>query len=195
MFNHLPQGIKISISRSIKTSFERYIRKINWDEKCYDFDDFVEEWRNYSRKNSSWFNNIDDQMKADPEFHRQLAKKMNEMIDKIISTPPTKKQMEEIESLIKQLGIKDKDYCCKAEANYLVDKLRTELQRKNKHNEDGASEKNSKTAGIMHHQAFKKELPNKEYTRKEIEKIINRAKAEMRVDQGDYYSQDQNNIQ
>lgn len=120
---------------------------------------------------------------------------MNEMIDKIITTPPTKKQMEEIDALIKQLGIEDIDYCCKAEANYLVDKLRLELQKKNKHNEEGASEKNIKAAGIAYYQAFNEELPKKEYTNKEIEEIINRARAEMRVNQVEDYNQHQNNFQ
>jgi hypothetical protein len=122
MFNQLSSGTKISITRSIKTAFEQYMAKISWDEDKYELQDFVQLWRTYINESASWFNNLDDQIKNDPIFHEELAVKINETIEKILSEPPTEEQMNEIDSLQKDLGT-DYDYSCKVEAKFLLDKL------------------------------------------------------------------------
>jgi hypothetical protein len=122
MFNQLSSGTKISITRSIKTAFEQYMAKISWDEDKYELQDFVQLWRTYINESASWFNNLDDQIKNDPKFHEELAVKINETIEKILSEPPTEEQMNEIDSLQKDLGT-DYDYSCKVEAKFLLDKL------------------------------------------------------------------------
>ncbi|MEW9110789.1 hypothetical protein [Cytobacillus gottheilii] len=122
-FKDLSQGIKISVSRSITTSFERYMSNIQWDEEQFDIQRFVSEWQEYIQNHSSWYSQVSDEMKADPEFHQELAAKINEIIEKIFSEKPTDEQMEEIESLQKQTG-KEMDYSCKMEAKYVIEQLK-----------------------------------------------------------------------
>ncbi|MGD6943613.1 hypothetical protein ACQCT6_16475 [Cytobacillus gottheilii] len=122
-FKDLSQGIKISVSRSITTSFERYMINIQWDEEQFDIQRFVSEWQEYIQNHSSWYSQVSDEMKADPEFHQELAAKINEIIEKIFSEKPTDEQMEEIESLQKQTG-KEMDYSCKMEAKYVIEQLK-----------------------------------------------------------------------
>lgn len=124
MFNQLPQGIKISISRSISTAFEQYMKNIEWDEKKYNLQDFINQWREYAEKNASWFDKIDQEIKEDLQFHEDLAKKINETIEKILMEPPTQSQMDELDRLIKKLNIEDIDYSCKAEAKYHIERLK-----------------------------------------------------------------------
>lgn len=124
MFNQLPQGIKISISRSISTAFEQYMKNIEWDEKKYNLQDFINQWREYAEKNASWFDKIDQNIKEDLQFHEDLAKKINETIEKILMEPPTQSQMDELDRLIKKLNIEDIDYSCKAEAKYHIERLK-----------------------------------------------------------------------
>ncbi|KAB2332536.1 hypothetical protein [Bacillus mesophilum] len=122
-FKDLSQGIKISVSRSITTSFERYMSNIQWDEEQFDIQRFVSEWQEYIQNHSSWYSQVSDEMKADPEFHQELAAKINEIIEKIFSEKPSDEQMEEIESLQKQTG-KEMDYSCKMEAKYVIEQLK-----------------------------------------------------------------------
>lgn len=129
MFKDLSPGIKISITRSITTSFENYMNEIGWNEKVFSMEKFVEEWRNYIHANSSWYDKMDDDIKNNPVFHEQLAVKINETIDKILSEEPTKNQMDEIEKLQKELG-EEFDYSCKTEAKYVIELLKEELKKK-----------------------------------------------------------------
>lgn len=129
MFKDLSPGIKISITRSITTSFENYMNEIGWNEKVFSMEKFVEEWRNYIHANSSWYDKMDDDIKNNPVFHEQLAAKINETIDKILSEEPTKDQMDEIEKLQKELG-EEFDYSCKTEAKYVIELLKEELKKK-----------------------------------------------------------------
>jgi hydroxymethylpyrimidine pyrophosphatase-like HAD family hydrolase len=129
MYKDLSPGVKISISRSITTSFEQYMAKIQWDEKSFNLQDFASDWREYITKHSSWYDKLDSGVKADPSFHEDLAAKMNETIDKILSEEPTAEQIEEIESLQKDLG-EEVDFSCKSEAKYLIDWMKKELKKK-----------------------------------------------------------------
>ncbi|MDX8361103.1 hypothetical protein ACSVDA_07490 [Cytobacillus sp. Hm23] len=130
MFKNLPHGIKISISRSISAAFEQYMNKIEWNEEKYDTNDFIQHWRHYADKNASWFDKIEDEIKENPLFHEQLADKINETIEKLLSEQPTNDQIQQIESLVNELQIEDIDYACKSEAKYHIDQL-TKAVKKN----------------------------------------------------------------
>ncbi|MBS4175445.1 hypothetical protein [Bacillus sp. FJAT-49736] len=122
MFNELSPGIKISISRSISTVFEQYMEKIQWDENKYSLEDFIHEWKEYINNHASWFDQVSDEIKEDPSFHEDLALKINETIEKILSEEPTPDQLEQIEQLQKELKT-DYSYSCKAEAKFLIQYL------------------------------------------------------------------------
>lgn len=129
MFKDLSSGIKISISRSISTVFEQYMNQIGWNEKKFDMKDFMKEWSHYINHNASWYDKIDDAIKNNPVFHEELADKMNQTINKILSEEPTKDQMDEIESLQQKLG-EEHDYSNKTEAKYVIDLLKEKLKKK-----------------------------------------------------------------
>lgn len=130
MFKKLAPGIKISITRSITTVFENYMATIDWNEKKFSMNDFMKHWGDYIHSSSSWFNKLDEDIKRNPEFHQELAEKINETIDKILSEEPTKEQMEEIEKLQETLG-EEYDYSCKSEAKYLIEKLKEQIKKNN----------------------------------------------------------------
>lgn len=131
-FKELSQGIKISISRSITTAFEQYMNNIEWNDNRFHLQSFVDEWRHYINHHSSWYNQISDEMKADAEFHEELADRINSTLDKILSEEPTAAQIEEIDSLQKELK-EDVSYSCKMEAKYVIEKMKEQL-KKNKNN-------------------------------------------------------------
>jgi hypothetical protein len=129
MFKEFSPGIKISITRSITTSFEKYMNDIGWNEEKFNIEKFVQEWKHYITGSSSWYDKISDEVKNDPTFHEQLAEKINETIDKILSEAPTKEQMAEIEDLQKEWG-EEFDYSCKTEAKYVIEKYKELLKKK-----------------------------------------------------------------
>ena len=101
---------------------------IQWDEKKYDLQEFIGYWRDYAQKNASWFKKIDDEIKSNPDFHEELAAKINEVIEKVLTEPPTEQEMEELDNLIAQLGIADIDYTCRTEAKYHIERLKEKLK-------------------------------------------------------------------
>ncbi|MEN8701962.1 hypothetical protein [Bacillus infantis] len=129
MYKDLSPGVKISITKSISTSFEQYMNKISWNDEKFDLQDFVNGWQEYIKNHASWYGQLSDETKADPEFHEQLAVKINETIEKILSEEPTKEQMEMIEKLQRELG-QEYDYSCRTEAKQLIEKLQQQLQDK-----------------------------------------------------------------
>jgi hypothetical protein len=122
MLKNLSSGTKISITRSIKTSFEQYMASIQWQENKFDIQDFISAWRSYINEYASWYKNLSDETKNDVEFHQELALKINETIEKILSEKPTPEQIETLENLQEQSGT-DYDYSCKLEAKYLIELL------------------------------------------------------------------------
>lgn len=128
-FKDLSQGIKISISRSITTSFESYMNGINWTEDKFNMQNFVAEWREYIINHASWYSQISEETKADSEFHEHLAVKINEVINKILSEKPSQAQMDEISELQEQLG-EEYDYSCKMEAKYVIEQMKEKLKKK-----------------------------------------------------------------
>jgi len=115
----LSQGIKISISLSVTTTFEKYMEKIAWSEDKFNMVDFMSEWKDYITTQSSWYAQLDDSVKNDPEFHRELAVKINDIITKTLNESPTKEQIDIIDGHAKITG-EDYDYSCKMEAKYVI---------------------------------------------------------------------------
>lgn len=115
----LARSIKISISLSVTTAFEKYMEKIQWDENKFNMIDFMNEWKEYISTQSSWYEQLDESIKNSPEFHEELAHKINSIIDKVLNDPPTKEQ-EEIISGHAAITGEDYDYSCKMEAKYII---------------------------------------------------------------------------
>lgn len=132
MYQTLPQGIKVSISHSIKKAFKLYMESIHWDDDKYDSDEFVQYWHDYSKKHAAWVKDVEEEKMQDPTFQEELVKKVNEIIKNTIETEPTHKQIEEINQLVEELGTDDVDYCCKAEAEFKIEKLSKQLQSSKK---------------------------------------------------------------
>ncbi|MCM3540294.1 hypothetical protein [Priestia endophytica] len=123
MLKDLPQGVKVSITRSITKAFEDYMSEIKWNESQYSSNAFIDQWKTYIRNNASWFKKIDESMKESPEFHQELAVKINETIQKVVTEPPTEEQVAQLERLTKEQGNINVDYSCKDEARFWIHKF------------------------------------------------------------------------
>ncbi|MBW9234773.1 hypothetical protein JQK62_21530, partial [Leptospira santarosai] len=84
MYKELPTGVKSSITRSIKTVFENYMASIEWSENRFKMEDFIHAWRIYISESASWTDKVSEECKQDPAFHEEVAKKMNQVIDKTL---------------------------------------------------------------------------------------------------------------
>ncbi|WP_088041637.1 hypothetical protein [Bacillus sp. EAC] len=123
MLKNLPRGTKISITNSIKTAFELYMRNLEWDLEAYSWDGFLAEWKSYNELNASWQSTVEESILNSEQFHQELAIKMNEDITKMLNDDPTEDQIQQIEQLVKQLNVEDPSYSCKLEAKYHIERL------------------------------------------------------------------------
>lgn len=130
MLKNLPHGVKISISRSITTAFEKYMKEIKWNENKYNIEEFMKGWQVYAGKNSSWLEQIDDSVKNNPTFHQELADKINQSIKKVLTEDPKEDQIQELERLTKKLNMDEVEFSCRAEANYLIEVLKEKVKNK-----------------------------------------------------------------
>lgn len=127
MYKQLSSGVKISITRSISTSFEAYLASIDWDEEKFSMENYMVCWQNYFKDNAAWIDKIPQDILLSEEFHTEIAKKMDEVIAKILNEEPTEKQLQEIAKLQKKLGT-DYTFDCKAEAAYVEQLLKNKLK-------------------------------------------------------------------
>ena len=127
MYKQLSSGVKISITRSISTSFEAYLASIGWDEEKFSMEDYMVSWQTYFKDNAAWIEKVPTDVLLSPEFHEEKKKKMDEVIAKILNEAPTEKQQKEIAELQKQLGT-DYKFECKAEAAYVEQLLKHKLK-------------------------------------------------------------------
>lgn len=127
MYKQLSSGVKISITRSISTSFEAYLASIGWDEEKFSMEDYMISWQAYFKENAAWIDKVPADVLLSEEFHAEIAKKMDEVIAKILNEPPTEKQKQEIAKLQKQLGT-NYSFDCKAEAAYVEQLLKNKLK-------------------------------------------------------------------
>ncbi|MFC7685803.1 hypothetical protein [Ureibacillus sp. GCM10028918] len=128
MYKQLSSGVKISITRSISTSFELYLASIGWDEDKFSMEEFMKIWQKYFTENAAWFDKVPQDVLLSQEFHEELAQKIDEVIAKILNEKPTKKQIDSIEKMQKQLGT-NFTYECKAEAAYVEQQLKEQLTK------------------------------------------------------------------
>ena len=127
MYKQLSSGVKISITRSISTSFETYLASIGWEEDKFSMEDFMASWQKYFKENAAWIEKIPQEVLLSTEFHEEIAKKIDEVIEKILTESPTEKQIETIDALQAQLKT-DYSYSCKAEAAYIEHLLKEKMQ-------------------------------------------------------------------
>lgn len=127
MYKQLSSGVKISITRSISTSFEAYLASIGWDEDKFSMEDYMVSWQSYFKDNAAWIDKIPTEVLLSSEFHEEIAKKMDEVINKILNEEPTEKQKKDIAALQKKLGTNYK-FDCKAEAAYVEQLLKNQLK-------------------------------------------------------------------
>ncbi|MEK3952480.1 MULTISPECIES: hypothetical protein [Psychrobacillus] len=127
MYNELSAGIKSSITRSITKAFEIYMTNIKWDEELFSIEDFVKSWQVYIVESATWFQKVPQEIKESPEFHEEIALKINTIIEKILSEPINEELIASIEIMQEKLDTHFK-YGCKAEALY-VEALLNEMQK------------------------------------------------------------------
>ncbi|MGG0670987.1 hypothetical protein [Sporosarcina koreensis] len=128
MYNDLSPNIKSSITRSITQTFEQYMTDIQWEEDLYDIEDFIDSWREYITTKALWYSKIPDDMKREPKFHEDLAQRINEVIQRVISEPPSEEQIANIEIMQEKLDTHF-TYDCKAEAVYVETVLKDRLEK------------------------------------------------------------------
>ncbi|MDN4605979.1 hypothetical protein [Sporosarcina highlanderae] len=124
----LSPNIKSSITRSITQTFEQYMTSIDWDEEEYDIEDFIKTWREYITTKALWYSKIPDEMKNDPAFHEDLAQRINEVIQRILSEPPSEEQIANIQMLQEKLDVY-MNFHCKAEAAYVESILKERAEK------------------------------------------------------------------
>ena len=123
MYKELPAGVKSSITRSMTSVFENYMASIEWDEDRFQMEGFISQWRTYINESATWTDKVSDEVKQSPAFHEEVAKKMNQVIDKILSEPPSEQQIANIEMMQEEFNT-HYDYACKAEAAYIESLLK-----------------------------------------------------------------------
>lgn len=126
MYNDLSPNIKSSITRSITQTFEQYMADIGWDEELYDIEDFIDSWREYITTKALWYSRIPEEMKVEPKFHEDLAQRINEVIQRVLSEPPSEEQVANIQIMQEKLDT-HLTYDCKAEAVYVENLLTDRL--------------------------------------------------------------------
>lgn len=118
MLTELSPNIKSSITRSISQSFEQYMAEIGWSAENYSIEQFYAKWREYITTKALWYEKIPDSIKTDPKFHEDLAKRVEEVLTRILNEPPSEEQIAQIEILQQELDT-HYEYGCKAEALYV----------------------------------------------------------------------------
>ena len=78
----------------------------------------IASWREYITTKALWYSKIPDDMKHDPKFHEDLAQRINEIIARILSEPPSEEQIAAIQMMQEELNT-HYEYDCKAEAVYV----------------------------------------------------------------------------
>jgi hypothetical protein len=127
MYKELPATVKSNITRSISIVFQQYMATIQWSENNFKMEDFILKWRNYISESPFWADKISVECKQHPEFHEEVAKKINQVIDKILNEPPSEDQVAKIE-IMQEESNTHFNYACKAEATY-VESLLKEKQK------------------------------------------------------------------
>ncbi|MDW0108661.1 hypothetical protein QT716_01210 [Sporosarcina aquimarina] len=122
MFKSLSPNLKSSITRSITQTFEQYMTEIEWNPDRYDMADFMKRWSEYITKKALWYEKIPNDIKHSPKFHEETATRINEVIQKILSEPPSEEQIVTIQKMQEEHNTRY-GYDCKAEAAFVEAEL------------------------------------------------------------------------
>ncbi len=123
MFKSLSPNLKSSITRSITLTFEQYMTEIEWNSDRYDMEDFMKRWSEYITEKALWYEKIPDDVKHATQFHEEIAVRINEVIQKALSEPPSEDQIATIEQMQEAHNTKYL-YECKAEAAFVEAELK-----------------------------------------------------------------------
>ncbi|WP_432354101.1 hypothetical protein [Sporosarcina sp. A2] len=127
MFKSLSPNLKSSITRSITQTFEQYMTEIEWNPDRYDMIEFMKRWSEYITKKALWYEKIPDDVKYSTQFHEDVAVRINEVIQKVLSEPPSEDQIATIEQIQEEHDTKFA-YECKAEAAFVEAELKKRFQ-------------------------------------------------------------------
>lgn len=127
MFKSLSPNLKSSITRSITQTFEQYMAEIEWDSDRYDMNDFMKRWSEYISEKALWYEKIPDKVKQATEFHEDIAKRINEVIQKVLNEPPSEEQIATIQQMQEELNTQYV-YECKAEAAFVEAQLKKQYE-------------------------------------------------------------------
>ena len=128
MYKNLSPNLKSSITRSITQTFEQYMEDIEWSESKFSIEDYLISWREYITTKALWYSEVEDSIKEHPQFHEEVAERINKIINRVLSDPPTEKQIASIQMMQEELNT-HYTYDCKAEAAY-VERLLEEAFKK-----------------------------------------------------------------
>lgn len=118
MYENLSPNLKSSITRSITQTFEQYMESIKWSESTFNIEDYMSSWREYITTKALWYSEISDSVKLSPQFHEEIATRINDVINRILEDPPTEEQIATIQMMQEKLDT-HYTYQCKAEAAYV----------------------------------------------------------------------------
>lgn len=127
MYKTLSPNLKISITRSITQTFEQYMGDIAWNEEKFKIENYISSWQQYITTKALWYSEIPDEVKESPEFHEELASRINIIIERILEDPPTDEQIASIQLKQEELNT-HYEYVCKAQAAFVDRLLENELK-------------------------------------------------------------------
>ena len=100
--------------------------EIEWNPDHYDMNDFMARWSDYITKKALWYEKIPDNVKHSTEFHEDVAKRINEVIQKVLSEPASEEQIVTIQQMQEKLNTQYV-YECKAEAAFVEGQLKKQM--------------------------------------------------------------------
>lgn len=102
---------------------------IGWSQKKFKIEDYIASWQQYITTKALWYSEIPDEVKESSEFHEELAKRINTIIERILEDPPTDEQIATIQLMQEKLNT-HYEYDCKAEATYVERLLEAQMNNK-----------------------------------------------------------------
>jgi hypothetical protein len=100
---------------------------IEWSEEHFNIETYMANWREYIINKALWYSKISEEMKLDNTFHEDIAQRINEVIERILSEPPSEEQIAAIQVMQEKLNT-HYQYDCKAEAVYVESLLKKHIE-------------------------------------------------------------------
>lgn len=99
---------------------------IDWSQEKFKIEDYISSWQQYITTKALWYSEISNDVKESPEFHEELAIRINKIIERILEDPPTDEQIATIQIMQEKLNT-HYEYECKAQAVYVERLLESHL--------------------------------------------------------------------